>query len=412
MAQVGINTIEPKSLLDVVVDDPDAPKATDGILIPRVNVLPSGIEFPTIEQTGMIIYLTTIDGSNPAGFYFFNGSSFVNVNDTASGAFVNNDATGNLASNTTANIRRSGNVSIGGSLNSGRLNIEISSTEPLTGLARTALKLDNSNSSTAQGNTYGIDSNNATTPSRSTDPTDGSRGNKVGIRSIVTAAGTANHVGFLNEVFDNSSATNGGNVIGIDNKIGNIVGSGLDNYGIRSIVGDGSSTGNIYGVYSEVVGSTSTNKYSGIFIGPNFGIRNSNLAGDGYNLPTTDGLSGQVLTTNGAGVASWQSISETERSSIRTINTGTIADTDDTVLITGDISIPEASAANLGKKYTIALGLNSDNLTITTSGNGFFYPGNSSVSSTFNLNKNPLEQRSVTVQSDGTKWVIINLIRN
>ncbi|MEH6408044.1 MAG: hypothetical protein V7767_12245, partial [Leeuwenhoekiella sp.] len=71
-AQVGIGTTTPKSILDIHSFDADNPSATDGILIPRVNVLPSSN--PGSDQDGMLVYLTANDGSHERGFQYWNGS--------------------------------------------------------------------------------------------------------------------------------------------------------------------------------------------------------------------------------------------------------------------------------------------------------------------------------------------------
>lgn len=68
-SQVGIGTTAPKSLLDINTFDADNPAATDGILIPRVNVLPS--RTPGQDQDGMLLYLKQDYGSHKRGFHFW-----------------------------------------------------------------------------------------------------------------------------------------------------------------------------------------------------------------------------------------------------------------------------------------------------------------------------------------------------
>lgn len=73
-AQVGINTIAPNALLDISATNQVTPTNTDGLLVPRVDDFP--IVNPTIDQDGMMIFLTTTIAANkPAGFYVWNNSN-------------------------------------------------------------------------------------------------------------------------------------------------------------------------------------------------------------------------------------------------------------------------------------------------------------------------------------------------
>ncbi|TQD39160.1 autotransporter outer membrane beta-barrel domain-containing protein [Haloflavibacter putidus] len=72
-AQVGINNTDPKASLDVTVVDPLQPSAQDGLLIPRLDSFPG--TNPGADQQSMIIYLTTADGLNDPGFYFWDNNA-------------------------------------------------------------------------------------------------------------------------------------------------------------------------------------------------------------------------------------------------------------------------------------------------------------------------------------------------
>ncbi len=72
-AQVGINNTDPKASLDVTVVDPLQPSAQDGLLIPRLDSFPA--TNPGADQQSMIIYLTTADGINDPGFYFWDNNA-------------------------------------------------------------------------------------------------------------------------------------------------------------------------------------------------------------------------------------------------------------------------------------------------------------------------------------------------
>lgn len=67
-AQVGIGTTAPKSQLDIAASSTSAPIATDGLLIPRVTVFPSGV---TVDQNGMLVFLTAAFGTNQVGLYYY-----------------------------------------------------------------------------------------------------------------------------------------------------------------------------------------------------------------------------------------------------------------------------------------------------------------------------------------------------
>lgn len=71
--QVGINTTSPNALLEVRTSDVNSPQNTDGLLIPKVNLFPS--INPGASQDGMLVYLTTSQGSNLPGFYYWNNAT-------------------------------------------------------------------------------------------------------------------------------------------------------------------------------------------------------------------------------------------------------------------------------------------------------------------------------------------------
>ena len=69
VAQVGINTTEPKAQLQIKSSDENSPAITDGLIIPKVNDFPA--TNPTIDQQGMLVYLKNISGTNQPGFYYW-----------------------------------------------------------------------------------------------------------------------------------------------------------------------------------------------------------------------------------------------------------------------------------------------------------------------------------------------------
>jgi hypothetical protein len=68
-AQVGVRNTDPKAVLDIKASNQGIPANTDGILVPRIAAFPA--TNPGADQTGMLIYLTTINGPNTPGFYYW-----------------------------------------------------------------------------------------------------------------------------------------------------------------------------------------------------------------------------------------------------------------------------------------------------------------------------------------------------
>ncbi|MBD3583514.1 hypothetical protein [Flavobacterium selenitireducens] len=113
-SQVGINTTNPNSMLDVRASDSANPTPTDGILIPKIGQFPT--TDPGLAQDGMLVYLTSQQGSNLPGFYFWKNAdaSWVALSNANSGTLDNayNFGGPGLGRNITAN---NGAVSIVGS---------------------------------------------------------------------------------------------------------------------------------------------------------------------------------------------------------------------------------------------------------------------------------------------------------
>ena len=68
-AQVGINTLNPKSALHIEASNTNSPTATDGILLPRVTSLPT-----TGLIKGQLLFLDTT--ASTSGFYLWNGTEW------------------------------------------------------------------------------------------------------------------------------------------------------------------------------------------------------------------------------------------------------------------------------------------------------------------------------------------------
>ena len=72
-AQIGIANTNPQATLDVAASNQATPANTDGILIPRVDAFP--VTNPTVTQDAMLVYLTTTDGTDAPGFYYWNNAT-------------------------------------------------------------------------------------------------------------------------------------------------------------------------------------------------------------------------------------------------------------------------------------------------------------------------------------------------
>ena len=68
LAQVGVGTTDPQAQLDIRSSNQATPASTDGILIPKVDAFPAGV---TANQDAMLVYLTTIVGTDAPGFYYY-----------------------------------------------------------------------------------------------------------------------------------------------------------------------------------------------------------------------------------------------------------------------------------------------------------------------------------------------------
>ena len=71
-AQVGVNNTNPKAMLDITAENAGTPSNTDGILIPRLDALP--ITNPTVDQNGMLIFLTTSSNGFQPGFLYWDNN--------------------------------------------------------------------------------------------------------------------------------------------------------------------------------------------------------------------------------------------------------------------------------------------------------------------------------------------------
>jgi hypothetical protein len=289
-AQVGIGTNNPTADLEVAANPSLLLGGFNGIMIPKINALPTASLLPTTAQKGLILYLDS--GTASDGFYFFDGTKYRNVSESP--IFYNDGTTVN-ATGTNSEIFRLGRTRFGFDAAAAAV-VSIENPGSFASEDRTILSITNRHSSTAiSSETRTVNLLNSSA----------ARGNKIGIENQISNTGDGSHIGIDNQVAVNntSTATN----VGIRNVIGFLTTSNQEIHGISITAGNLSSSGIVYGVKSKALNDGSTPAYSGYFEGDRFAIRNKDNS-DGYEMPTTSGTSGQVLTTDGFNDATWLDI--------------------------------------------------------------------------------------------------------
>jgi hypothetical protein len=358
-AQVGISTAKPKADLHIVANSTPGVDNYNGIIIPKVTVLPltGAPEFPEIEQAGLLIYLNSSDATK--GIYIFDGVQYVKLEPaSAAGAFYNNGTT-DFATTTTASVQREGNLSIGSDLNTGKLNVKIEGEDDLAD--RVAVKVINNNRSTANQTTSGIDVVNS---SKTT-------GEKIGIKSRVKG-GTSNgtHIGIAldNEVFDGAGVSSN---YGLKSVVGSTSSVSAESFGLYSQIGSATARGTNYAVYGYSVHDISTTdfSYSGYFRGDRFAIRSEDEV-TGYNLTVSTGAAGQVLTSNGDKTTSWIEVD------------GSITNEGSLLVLTGGVNDSQINSnTNNSTNITIAGG---NGIQVTETGNTITVATSNTVNESIN----------------------------
>lgn len=94
---------------------------------------------------------------------------------------------------------------------------------------------------------------------------------------------------------------------------------------------------------------------------------------------------------------------------IRSMGSGTVDNNDHTVLVTGDITVPQANATNKGRVYRLVkgnpAGAGMHNITFTN--NSLYIPGDTTNSGSYGLSGNDFG-RGIEVQSDGSSWILVS----
>ena len=278
-AQVGISTTNPFSTLDIRSSSQASPLFNDGILIPKMDKFPT-MPAISINQQGMLVYLTTLYSGNLPGFYYWDSftTSWIGLNSTA-----NSDADWYKVGTTTApslitdDMFHSGNVAIGKNTAVYPLEVKTSSydlainnnfssattnTIDKIGILTTISGSTNdpstgtSNVLSGSGNGLHFGTNNSlngtgTGKQIGTNSTLSGAGNgkQYGSFTTINNTGTGIHYGTYNDL---SAAGNGDN-FGIFNTI-STSGTGLQ-YGIYSSLSNNTGNSNQYGSYVDMTGN-------------------------------------------------------------------------------------------------------------------------------------------------------------
>ena len=388
IAQVGIGNSDPKAQLDISATNKDDPASIDGILIPRIERLPT--QNPGIDQHGMLIFLSKAVTGFPSGFYFWNhpeikwkaltseiqGSSFYKPGSTES------------PNNIIDPMYRDASIGIGTDQITSRLQVAIAPAKDLA--LKKGLEVDNANSATDNLTTYGIINDNRSQ----------TNGNKYGIKSNVGGVGTGIHYGIFNETYQNTGTND---IFGIFNRVGRTFGAKSNNYGIYNEIGSIQGVGNIYGIYSIAIGDANSNVFAAYFAG-RVGI--GNTPETEYVLPSTRGTEGQIMMTNATGQVSWANAGF-ENYSSTTSSTGdfTITDEVGSLRINNQVTgiIIPASAPNKGRIIRLINwpGNTEKNLVFLGGDDLFDVKTNSKI-----LSIKP--QQIFTIQSAGNRWILLS----
>ncbi|MAL59934.1 MAG: hypothetical protein CMC14_07805 [Flavobacteriaceae bacterium] len=349
-SQVGIGNTDPKSTLDIRATNIATPSNTDGILIPRVDEFPA--TNPTVDQDGMMVFATG-NGTPNKGFYYWDNGSTSWIAISSGGGSDDDWYEENTTSPPTSNsadIFTDGNVGIG--LSNVLYPLQI---ETPNGSRTVSLLNENTGSSV-----YGIYNNINESVAAASGSANGivnsiTRSNQSSISGVSNSfqnstvnAGFAYLFGYQNSFGTSTSNTTfalinrfqgtTGTAYGTSNLIGGPITNfyGVDNHNIAgaNLSGTffglynsltGSDSGDRYGVYTSFAETGSGDKY-GEYItiatsagGTHYGVYSDVQNGTGYAgyflgrtslgngttnrylMPASDGTSGQVMTTDGAG---------------------------------------------------------------------------------------------------------------
>ncbi|MGC4041760.1 MAG: hypothetical protein QM710_13485 [Flavobacterium sp.] len=414
-AQVGIGTTSPNasSILDIT-------SANSGLLIPRV-ALTSTSDITTIPSpvTSLLVYNS---GFSPNGFYYWNGTVWVQLTATNS----NWSLTGNSGTSVSTNflgttddvdlVFRRNNVRGGFIGNPGGATATTLNVKNTSFGANTLLNPSTSYRNTAIGSNV--------MPSNGTGFLNVSIGNQ---SMFSNTTGNTNTVIGVGALYSNTSGSE--NVALGRNALTTANASNNTALGFASLRTNASGTNNVaighQAGYNEtgsnklyIESSTATNgtdssvnnaliygEFDNRIVRTNGTLQIGNPATTGYALPTPRGTAGQFLQTDGAGGTSWASATGVFPYTTTGAATGVynVALTQYTIRVFGTVSeirLP-TPIGNLGKIFVI-IGSNGIATKIFSTAAGNIYddapPG---FVTTLSANQR------YTVQSDGTDWIVI-----
>ncbi|GAB0155529.1 hypothetical protein CHRYSEOSP005_07900 [Chryseobacterium sp. Alg-005] len=398
-AQVGVNTTSPQATFDVVGNPSDITKY-DGIIAPRITGDQLKAKTYSSLQTGALVYVTVADSApggqtlevTSPGYYYFNGDTAINkwiklstgISATPEPWNVQNTATPATSNN--QNIYQNGKVGVG-----------FTPSDAISD-RQFEVKGDMKAQHGSGSGYFGIDTNllGVGNGMYYSDNTDISLANSLslvmtrpGISSLQSNYGLG---GGSIATFSNSGGGSFGLVAGNSSQTINASVSGYSD-------ASGSGLGLVHGRTSAESANVNLEKLKGV----TFTYNNASGAIEGnYTLPRTNGTANQVLVSDGAVNAqlSWKDVSALPQK-ITTLASGTVAADDYTVLITGNISLPVASATNQGKVYNL---INDTSGPVTIAGTFRINGGNFS---NYGLNNTDLG-RGIVVQSTGSAWVLLS----
>lgn len=250
MAQVGINTTEPKASLDIQSSNQATPANNDGILIPKIDEFPA--TNPTAAQNGMMVFVTGA-GTPAKGFYFWDHAATSWVPFSTGATTSEWTDHGTYLSPTDGNTK---DVAIGGNDNP---------------LSRLTVRSDKqaaalfANTTPKNGVMLGLNTyleNTATATSASTagvynDVLEHGQGYLLGMWNRIRGDGSGKHLGVRNNI--NGAGT--GEQVGVENVINNT--GNANHIGVNNLL-SGSGTGNHFGVENHL-GGAGTGEQTGVF---------------------------------------------------------------------------------------------------------------------------------------------------
>ena len=343
-SQVGIGTTNPSSKLDIKSSSITNPLSTDGILIPQMDVFP--IINPTLAQDGMLVFVTG-NGIPTKGFYYWSqsttswkpigGNSGVKIIDDLLDGKSDNDGTNNgssifLGINSGLNDDRTNNKNVGigfevlkanttGQYNTG--NGFHSLFFNTVGSNNTAMGVNAlyQNSSGYYNTSMGVNSLrynitgafNVAIGSKSLfNLTAGNKNTANGFEAMFSStAAYRNTVNGYRSMYSNTTGTYNtalGYESGYTNTTGNYnvflgYNAGYNSTGSNKLyIENRNANENNALIYGEF-GNDATSVGNIFRTNSQFQIGNPTLTG--YAFPSSDGIIGQVLQTNGSGLMSW-----------------------------------------------------------------------------------------------------------